>query len=69
MFIPFDIIILLILSPFILILWLVLWITKKIVKFVLIVGGRLIKLLLKCFCRVMVAIWKGISWLCQKYIF
>ncbi len=68
MFIPYDIVILLILSPFLLIIWIVVWVAVRLFRLALFLAKWAIILSYRLLCWSFAWLAVGIAWLWRRYV-
>ncbi len=67
MFIPYDIVILLILSPFLLIIWIVVWVAVRLFRLALFLAKWAVILSYRLLCWSFARLAVGIAWLWRRY--
>lgn len=68
MFIPYDIVILLILSPFLLIIWIVVWVAVRLFRLALFLAKWAVVLSYRLLRWTFARLALGVGWLWQRYV-
>ncbi len=68
MFIPYDIVILLILSPFLIIIWVVVWVAVRLFRLALFLAKWAVILSYRLLCWLFARLAVGIAWLWRRYM-
>lgn len=68
MFIPYDIVILLILSPFLLIIWIVVWVAVRLFRMALFLAKWAVVLSYRLLRWTFARLALGVGWLWQRYV-